>query len=294
MPACRRVACEWESNIRGAETGPRRSAGTIGEERRCRPVRISMLGAFQVEGEGRSSFTPDPPKERTVLALLAFYANRIASVSAIIDEIWGDEPPKTSVATARTYIYHLRKTFLEHLGADGADFLVTSIPGYLLRLPVEMIDANVFCERVARGRQLLGDDLLEDAAITLREALGMWQGPALGNVPLGPILSAYVTYLEEERKRARELRIAADMRLGRHRELISEIRSLVAGDPMNEWLNAQLMIALSHCGRRGEAATVYGNLRRELDAQLGLDPSRDLQRLHYRVLAVDQPPLTFP
>ncbi|WP_166462540.1 AfsR/SARP family transcriptional regulator [Amycolatopsis acidicola] len=252
-----------------------------------------MLGAFQVEIDDKSCFTPDPPKERTVLALLALLVNRIASVDTIISEIWGNEPPKTSVATARTYIYHLRKIFVKRLGAPGAELLVTRIPGYLLRLPAEAIDANVFCDLVTKGRQLLDAGRPEDAAVTLREALGMWQGPALGNVPLGLTLSAYATFLEEERRRARELRITADMRLGRHRELISEIRSLVAGDPLNEWLSAQLMIALSRCGRRGEALGVYADLRNGMETQLGLDPSQALQRLHYQVLVADQQTLVF-
>jgi SARP family transcriptional regulator, regulator of embCAB operon len=251
-------------------------------------MRISLLGTFQVEVDGRTFFAPDPPKERTVLALLALHVNRIASIDTIIAEIWGDNPPKTSVATARTYIYHLRKIFAGRLGAAGSDLLLTRIPGYLLRLSPDMIDANVFCDLVAKGRTLLGDDQCEEAAITLRQALGMWQGSALGNVPLGPALEAYATFLEEERRRAKELRIMADMRLGRHRELISEIRSLVADDPLNEWLSAQLMITLSRCGRRGEALGVYADLRKELDAQLGLDPSRGLQRLHHQVLTADQ------
>ena len=257
-------------------------------------MRMSMLGAFHVEVDSKSNFTPDPPKERTVLALLALHANRITSLDNIIGEIWGDELPKTSVATARTYIYHLRKMLAERLGPAGSKLLATKVPGYQLRLPAELIDANVFCDLVAKGRALLADDQPEDAAITLREALGMWQGSALGNVPLGQTLSAYATFLEEERRRAKELRIMADMRLGRHRELISEIRSLVVEDPVNEWLRAQLMITLSRCGRRGEALGVYTDLRRELETQLGLDPSQDLQRLHHQVLVADQQPLSFP
>jgi DNA-binding SARP family transcriptional activator len=253
-----------------------------------------MLGAFQVEVGGAPGFTPDPPKERTVLALLALHANRITGIDGIIAEIWGDDPPKTSVATARTYIYHLRRMFAERIASCGADLLVTRMPGYVLRVPEGSVDANVFCDLTAKGRLLLAEDRPEDAAITLRQALGMWEGAALGNVPRGQTLSAYATFLEEERRRAKELRIVADMRLGRHRELISEIRSLVVEDPVNEWLSAQLMITLSSCGRRGEALGVYADLRQELGTQLGLDPSHDLQQLHHRVLVADREPLTFP
>ncbi|MFI6317034.1 BTAD domain-containing putative transcriptional regulator [Nonomuraea sp. NPDC050556] len=256
-------------------------------------MKISMLGAFQVELDDNSVFTPDPPKERMVLAFFALHSNRIVGIDNIISEIWGDDPPRTSVATARTYVYHLRKIFAERLGPAGDKLLMTKTNGYLLRLPEEMIDANIFCKLVAKGRILLGDERPEEAAITLNEALRMWRGPALGNVPLGQTLGAYATFLEEERRRAQELRIMADMQLGRHRELISEIRSLVVEDPVNEWLSAQLMIALSRCGRRGEALGVYADLRRQLATQLGLDPTRDLQQLHHQLLVADQQPLIF-
>jgi DNA-binding SARP family transcriptional activator len=91
--------------------------------------------------------------------------------------------------------------------------------------------------------------------------------------------------------RSLELRIQADAELGRHRELIGEVRSLVAIHPLNEWLHGHLIAALSHCGRRGEALQAYQDLRRVLSVQLGLDPQPELERLHQEVLSHGRPAL---
>src|SRR5207249_5603424 len=110
------------------------------------------------------------------------------------------------------------------------------------------------------------------ASHLLRRALGLWRGPGLANVRRGSLLEAHAVHLEEQRMRTLELRIQADVELGRYRELIGEMRSLVAVHPLNEWFHGQLIMALSHSGRRGEALQAYQDLRRTLSNQLGVDP----------------------
>jgi len=109
--------------------------------------------------------------------------------------------------------------------------------------------------------------------------------PDLANVLVGRLLEAHVVHFEEQRMRTLEMRIQADAELGRHRELVGEMRSLVATHPLNEWFHGQLIVALSRCGRRGEALQAYQNLRVVLSDQLGLDPQPELQRLQREVLA---------
>jgi len=135
---------------------------------------------------------------------------------------------------------------------------------------------------MAGGRPDLGSK-------ALRRALALWRGPALADVTLGRALEAHVIHLEEQRIRALELRIQADMELGLHRELVGELRFLVATNPLNEWFHRQLIWTLGHCGRRSEALQAYQQLRRTLNEELGLDPSPDLQRLHQEVLSVGHP-----
>lgn len=247
-------------------------------------MQFNVLGALEMAHEGKFC-TPTAPKVRWVLALLVAHANRILSIDALIEELWGDQPPRSAITTTQTYIYQLRRCMeREGMAADAGEILQTRPPGYLLRIQPESVDAYQFEQLTSQGRALLeaGDAL--NAAQRLREALNLWRGPAMANVTVGRLLEAHVAHLNEQRVRALELRIEADRRLGRHRELIPELRSLVIADPLNEWIHGQLIDALSRAGRRGEALRAYQSLRNMLKEELGLEPSAELQRLQYQVL----------
>jgi DNA-binding SARP family transcriptional activator len=153
----------------------------------------------------------------------------------------------------------------------------------------DQLDAHVFERLVAEGRTLLADGQFEAAAQGLRGALSLWRGPALANITPGRLLEGHVAHLEELRIRAIELRIQAESALGRHRELIPDLRALVAAHPLNEWLHGRLIDALYRAGRRGEALLAYQNLRATLNEELGLEPSAELQRLQRQVLTAGQP-----
>jgi SARP family transcriptional regulator, regulator of embCAB operon len=250
---------------------------------------------FQVLGpveafDGDRVCTPTPPKVSRVLALLVLRANQVVPMDALIEELWGEDPPLSAVGTAQTYIYQLRKILDPHAehSASG-DWLVTKAPGYLMRVAPGQVDATEFEALSRQGRQLLEQGHPEPAAQVLRRALSLWRGPSLANVRRGPLLEAHSVHLEEQRLRALELRIQADAEMGRHWELVGEVRSLVATHPLNEWLHGQLIAALSYCGRRGEALQAYQDLRRTLSRQLGLEPRPELQRMHQEVLSNGRP-----
>jgi DNA-binding SARP family transcriptional activator len=225
------------------------------------------------------------PKARQVLALLLLRANHVVSISALVEELWGEQPPASAVTTAQTYVYQLRKMF-ERSGYRGAEHepLATRPPGYLLRVRQDQLDVDVFVRLVQQGRLLLQSNRFSEAADRLRRALELWRGSALANVAQGPLLRGYVADLEEQRMRAVELRIQATAALGGYRELIGELRILVSQYPLNEWLHSQLIVALHAAGRRGEALQAYHHVREILTDQLGLDPSPALRRLHHEVL----------
>ncbi|GHE98799.1 hypothetical protein GCM10018785_73400 [Streptomyces longispororuber] len=253
-------------------------------------MRFNTLGPMEVLHNGQY-FTPTAPKARNTLALLLSRVNEVVEIPALIDELWSDNPPRSAVTTTQTYIYQLRKMLGRALGPEAArPVLVTRAPGYRLQIDEELIDARIF-ERLAReGKRLLVAGRPEEASHRLQQALDLWRGPALSDVTTGRVLEAHVVQLEEMQLDALQLRIQADMELGRHRELLPELRSLVAAHPLNEWLHAQLITCLKHCGRRGEALQAYQALRRVLDEELGLQPSLPLQRLQQYVLseAVDE------
>jgi DNA-binding SARP family transcriptional activator len=253
-------------------------------------MHFGILGALEMTHDNRVC-TPTAPKVRWTLALLLVRANRIVGMDAIIEELWGNESPRSAVTTAQTYIYQLRKCFdRESAGGPEASLLETRPPGYLLRLAPDQIDATIFERLVAEGRMLLEDGQPEAAAPLLRQALGLWRGPVLANITPGRLLEGHVAHLEELRLRAIELRIQAESQLGRYRELIPELRSLVAAHPLNEWLHGRLIDALHRAGRRGEALLAYRNLRQTLNEELGLEPSGELQRLQRQVLGAGPVP----
>ncbi|WP_239090666.1 AfsR/SARP family transcriptional regulator [Asanoa iriomotensis] len=222
---------------------------------------------------------------RKVLAVLMLGANQVIHVDRLIEELWDNSPPMSAVTTVQTYIYQLRRAF-EAAGITGpaGEVFVTKRPGYIFVVDPEQIDVQMFHRLAAEGSALLEARKPERAAVVLRQALGLWTGPPLENVALGRLLEAHAVLLAEERLRALELRIQADVMLNRHRELIGELRSLTTVYPLNEWFHGQLMSALSRCGRRGEALDVYRRLHATLNNELGLDPSPELQRMQRNVL----------
>ncbi|MEV0236683.1 BTAD domain-containing putative transcriptional regulator [Nonomuraea sp. NPDC050786] len=244
-----------------------------------------ILGPLAVIHEGRD-ITPTAPKVRQVLAFLLVRKGQIVQISEFIDELWGDHPPESAMTTLQTYIYKLRK---EVLDPSGLARLHTQQCGYLLEVPDESVDVGIFEKATREGRLTLESGDAQRAGELLSEALSVWRGQALLGVTTGEILSAHVTRLEENRLRALELHIDADMRLGRYRELISELKTLVHGYPLHERFYGDLMTALNRSGRRYEALEVYRQLRKVLIDELGLEPSAALQRLHQSLLSADAP-----
>ncbi|WP_223874721.1 AfsR/SARP family transcriptional regulator [Salinispora oceanensis] len=258
-------------------------------------TRFRMLGTLEVTNGG-TRITPSAPKLRRVLALLAARADSLVQTRQLADELWEDCPPSSWQTTLQTYIYQLRKLLDRSAGRDGSTsgvLLRTRPSGYLLELPPEALDVRHFEELARHGREALARGHVEAAAETLHEALALWRGPVLSDVQVGPVLRGDVVRLEELRNSVLEARLDADLQLGRHTELISELSAHVARSPTHENLHARLMIALYRVGRRSEALGVFRRVRQALIEEFGLEPGPELQRLHRAVLAAD-PGLAHP
>ncbi|GLZ38912.1 AfsR/SARP family transcriptional regulator [Actinokineospora sp. NBRC 105648] len=248
-------------------------------------LKFKVLGPLEIRLPDGRVLVPGSAKVCKVLSLLLLQ-NEVTSVDLFIRELWGDEPPRSCLTTLQTYIYHTRRMFDRDLAiGPGGPVLVTRPPGYELLVADEQVDAKHFERLVRQGRAALDLDRVEQAAALLRQALELWRGPALANISGGDVLSGHITHLEELRIRATELRIEADKRLGRRRDLIPELRALVVSYPLNEWFHLQLMTELQHCGRRAEALQAYHDLRRILDEELGLEPTAEVRRLQRDLLA---------
>ncbi|QDY06413.1 AfsR/SARP family transcriptional regulator [Micromonospora sp. HM134] len=248
-------------------------------------MRFQVLGRLTVTNE-RGDCTPTAPMVRRVLAQLLLRANSIVMLDAIIDELWGDKPPKSAVPTAQTYIYQLRRQFQPGVPDDTPEqLLATSGAGYILRVAPDQLDLEAFLRLSAEGRTALAAGDPATAGRLLRQALALWSGPALADVKPGPSIQAHIVHLMEQRTHTVELRIQADAMLGRHRELVGELKAILVTNPFNEWYHAQLIKALASSGRRNESLVAYQHLRKTLSTELGLEPSDVLQQLHQEILA---------
>ncbi|MFJ5549839.1 BTAD domain-containing putative transcriptional regulator [Streptomyces sp. NPDC093225] len=253
-------------------------------------MKIKVLGPLDAEVNG-VSIVPTAGKPRQILALLALYPGRVVPVPTLMEEIWGADLPQSALTTLQTYILQLRRRLGTAMGPDvpgsAKDVLATRYGGYLLQVPAESVDVHAYERLVAEGQQAFENGEDGRSSKCLREALDLWEGPALVDVRVGPILDIEVMRLEESRLVTRERRIDADLRLGRHVELIAELTDLIARHPQHEGLHSQAMVALYRSGRQASALDVYRRMRQRLIDELGVEPSPQLQRLHQAMLAVD-------
>jgi SARP family transcriptional regulator, regulator of embCAB operon len=233
---------------------------------------FALLGCLVVATGDRSPIAL-APKPRQVLATLLVNADRVTYLDELFGELWPVACPPSSSTTLQTYIYQLRRALQ---GAASAASIVTRPAGYELRLDGETLDARVFEGLVERARAALPVDPAA-ARCLLGEALAHWQGPALADVERGPVLLGHAARLDELRMEAVEMSVEADLRCGRHREVIGDLRRLVALHPYHENLHAHLVRALSLAGRRHEAITAFRRARHALRTELGIDPSAALE-----------------
>jgi len=253
-------------------------------------VEIQVLGPLTATLNG-VSIVPTACKPRQLLALFAFSPGRIVPVATLMEELWGTALPQSAMTTLQTYILQLRRRLGTAMGpgspGSAKEVLATRHGGYVLQVPAGSVDLHRYDELVTSGRRAFeqGDD--RQAAAFFRSALDMWNGPALVDVRLGSVLSVEIIRLRESRLVTIERRIDADLRLGRHGELIAELTDLIARHPQHEGLYSQAMVALYRSGRQATALDVYRRLRRRLIDELGVEPSPQLQRLHQMMLSVD-------
>jgi len=234
-----------------------------------------ILGPLEVTDAGRT-LALGGPKQRAVLAHLILRSNRVVQADLLIDGLWGEDPPESARNTLQTYVYRLRKLLGDGRieGRDG---------GYVLTAAADEIDAERFESLMKRGKASVASDPAAAAAI-LSDALSLWRADALADVTEEPSLRGEAARLEELRLSATEHRIAAEIALGGHSTVVSELESLTARYPLRERMWAHLMLALYRSGRQAEALSTYERARQVLTEELGADPSPELQRLHEQIL----------
>ncbi|MFF7049667.1 BTAD domain-containing putative transcriptional regulator [Streptomyces griseorubiginosus] len=264
-------------------------------------MKFGVLGPLTVDldtatnsadSEQTTNQLPSAPKTRQLLALLVLNEGSLVTLDTCVQELWGEDAPRSAVQSLHTRVFQIRQALaaLPEIGTPEAAkrVLETHHQGYILNLSTGCLDVHALDGRLAQARGArAGDDALEISR-ALRGALRLWRGATLADVETGMHLQAHVTRLEGIRMTALEQCLDAELRLGMHHQLISELGDLVIRFPTHENLHAQYMLALYRSGRTAQALDVYQDLNRRLVEELGIEPSHKLRSLQTAVLAEDR------
>jgi DNA-binding SARP family transcriptional activator len=251
-------------------------------------VFFRILGPLEVTIGGRT-VRVGRNRQMTILAVLLINANRMVPVRRLISAVWGVAPPTTADKQIQTCVWRLRRSF-ESMGAPP-NLIETVQGGYLLRLTNACLDSQIF-EKTVRQAAFHAEQGDRTKAINeYYSALAMFRGAPLSEIA-SPTLQVAAAHWEERRLAVLEKRLELELAAGRHAELVSELKVLVAEHPLREQLRAQLMTALYLSHRRADALAVYRAGRAALVDNLGIEPSSRLQDLHRRIIAGE--PISLP
>jgi DNA-binding SARP family transcriptional activator/WD40 repeat protein len=251
-------------------------------------MRFLVLGPLEVTGEGGEQLPLSGSKERTVLADLVAHAGHVVSVDDLIDEVWGEQPPRTAEKTLGSYVSRLRRALEPGRPAGStSDLIATRSGGYLLEVEEDEIDAARFERLAEEGRRLLDSGRPKDADAALEEALGLWRGAAYQGYRYTGFGTSEGERLEELRRSAEENRIDARIAAGHAGALIAELEAMVRDEPLRERRWGQLMLALYRAGRQAEALQAFTRARTVLVDELGIEPGPELRRLQAAIFAQD-------
>ncbi|GHF74540.1 putative ATPase/DNA-binding SARP family transcriptional activator [Amycolatopsis bartoniae] len=239
-------------------------------------MRVCVLGPVRVLGDDGAPIDIGGARLRMLVARLALDANRPVTVEALVDGLWGAEPPADAANALQSLVSRLRRAL------GDASRVSSTNGGYVLK--AEETDAARFEELAARGRRELAAGHHSAASATLTEALALWRGEALSDVLDAPFAQAPAARLADLLASAREDRFEAELELGRHADVLPDLETAGAAQPLRERLAGLRMRALYAAGRQSDALAVYERTRATLADELGVDPSAELQQVHLAVL----------
>jgi DNA-binding SARP family transcriptional activator/tetratricopeptide (TPR) repeat protein len=252
---------------------------------------VAVLGPLVVRSQGATVPVP-APKQRVILAALALRAGQVLSYDELAEIVWDGAPPDAARVVTRNYVRRLRQV----LGPEAGRRIVTRDPGYTLDAAPGEVDALRFtalCTRAGEAVRQVNEATCDQAAGAsgtwdmLGEALDLWRGDPLADVPSHMLATAEIPRLDALRAQAFEWRMDAGLAQGRHAELVTGLAQLALEHPLRERFHAQLVLALYRCGRQAEALAAYQRIRRILVDELGVEPGRELQDLQRGILAGD-------
>ncbi|MEC3976153.1 AfsR/SARP family transcriptional regulator [Amycolatopsis sp. H20-H5] len=240
-----------------------------------------LLGPVEVRS-GTVHLQLASQRQRALLAALLLTPNVVVPPPRLMEVIWGETAPTSAPANLRNHVSQLRQRLatLE----DGAQRISARAGGYLIEVQPEEVDVARFDRLAESGHQALrtGDD--KHAAELLGQALALWRGRPLANLPATAVTESEAQRLIDARLSVVENHGRARLNLGACTAVAGELRRLVVDHPFHERLWALLMLALAGAGQQAAALDAYDAIRGRLAADLGADPGPDLREAQLAVL----------
>ncbi|WP_432042510.1 BTAD domain-containing putative transcriptional regulator [Streptomyces cadmiisoli] len=238
------------------------------------PVRYRILGTTQALRPDGTAVAVGGARLRALLTVLALRAGRTVPATLLVDEVWDGDPPADAAGALQALVGRLRR-------ALGAGAVASAGGGYRLSAAPDDVDLHRFERLADEGRRALADHDPAKAAVLLDDALALWHGPALADLPGRGVEAARC---EARRLDAWRARLAAALALGRAEQVLPELTALCDGHPLDEPLQALRLRALRDAGRTAQALAAYEDVRRLLADRLGSDPGPELRALHAELL----------
>ncbi|GAA3810528.1 BTAD domain-containing putative transcriptional regulator [Streptomyces chiangmaiensis] len=238
------------------------------------PVRYRILGTTQALRTDGSPVPVGGARLRALLTVLALRPGRAVPAVLLVDEVWDDDLPADATGALQALVGRLRRTL-------GADTVESVDGGYRLAAAPDDVDLHHFERLAAEGLAALADGDPAKAAVVLDDALALWHGPALADLP---DRTAEAARWETRRLDVRRARLAAALALGHGEQHLPELTALCDLHPLDEPLQALRLRALRDAGRTAEALAAYEDVRRLLADRLGSDPGPELRSLHGELL----------
>ncbi|GHF90438.1 AfsR/SARP family transcriptional regulator [Streptomyces griseosporeus] len=239
------------------------------------PVRYRILGTTQAFRPDGTAVALGGARLRALLTVLALRAGRTVPAGLLVEEVWAGDPPADATGALQALVGRLRR-------ALGADAVLSAEGGYRLAAGPDEVDLHRFERLTADGMRALADGDATKAAGLLDDALALWHGPCLADLP---DRAAEAARWETRHLDARRSRLTAALALGEADQALPELTALCDTHPLDEPLQALRLRALHATGRTAEALAGYDAVRHLLADRLGSDPGRTLRDLHAELLA---------
>ncbi|MFE3782246.1 BTAD domain-containing putative transcriptional regulator [Amycolatopsis sp. NPDC059090] len=257
------------------------------------PLRVEILGPLRVS-RGGAEIRMGPTRQRALFAVLAIRHDHVVSRSELVNAVWGHDAPTTAEGSVYTYVSGLRRALEPDRPRRAASTLLLSEgSGYRLRLDPDALDVPGFEKLSADAASALADGAADRAIEAAERALALWRGEPLAGLP-GPFAATLRDHLGEARLDLLETRASADLLAGRHAEIVAELGTLTARNPLREGMRALLMTALYRCDRQADALDQFRQFRQLVAAELGTQPGPRIVDIHQRILANDLSPAVPP